>query len=118
MELSAKNIINKYGSTVRILSENNTVTTKGIIRPLYHRNRYRAVFKRLPSGIYDNRHQYAIFPPDTVLKRTGGEKIECSGEKYRVNSNGVYSVRDKALYVWAVLSACTDSTEDDYDEDN
>lgn len=118
MELSAKNIINKYGSAVRIISKENTVTTKGIIRPLYHRSKYLSVIKRIPSGVKDNRYFYGIFPYDTVLKRTGGEIIEYNGERYRVNSNGVYFVRERALYVWAVLSACTGSPEDDYDEDN
>lgn len=118
MERSARNVIRKYGSEVCITSKGKCFETKGIIRPLYYRDKSRAIFSRLPVGLFDNRHYFIILPADVKLSKTGGEKIECGGEKYTVNSCGGYIYKDKVLYVWAVLSACTDPLEDDYDSDN
>lgn len=118
MDRIAQNIIRKYGSKVLITSGDEAVTTKGIIRPLYYNDRNRAFFKRLSSGLFDNRHYLIVLQPDVKLKRTGGEIIECNGTKYTVNSNGAYMIGSKEIYVWAVLTACTDPLEDDYDRSN
>ena len=118
MERSVKNIIRKYGSQVRIISGEKIFLVKGFVRPLYYRNSTNAVLSRLPSGVFDKRHYYILLPPDVKLKKTGGETVECNGCKYTVNSNGTYTCDDKILYVWAVLTACTDPLEDDYDSSN
>ena len=115
MELSAKNIIEKYGSTVLVSDGEKTFNSKGIIRPLYYKDKSRAIFSRFPTGVFDNRHYFVMLSPDVKLRKTGGETLECGGEKYRVNSNGVYFLGNRMLYVWAVLTACTDHLEDDYD---
>lgn len=118
MERFAQNIIRKYGSEVFITSGEKTVTAKGILRPLYHSDRNRAFFKRLSSGLFDSRHYLIMLQPDVKLKKTGGEVLECNGVKYSVNSNGTYMIGSKEIYVWAVLTACTDPLEDDYDRSN
>lgn len=115
---SVKNTIRKYGSDVVITGDEKSVITKGIIRPLYYRDRTRAVFSRLPAGIFDNRHYLIILESDVKLRKTGGETVECNSNKYTVNSNGTYIVKDEAIYVWAVLTACTAPLEDDYDSGN
>lgn len=118
MERYSENVIRKYGSQVIITGDDKTVETMGIIRPLYYRDRTRSVFSRLPAGLFDNRHYLIILKPDVKLKKKGGETLECNCNKYTVNSNGSYFVKKKLLYVWAVLTACTDPVEDDYDKDN
>lgn len=118
MERYAENVIRKYGSQVIITDNEKIIETSGIIRPLYYRDRTRSVFSRLPAGLFDNRHYLIILKPDVKLKKTGGETLECNGNKYTVNSNGSYFVKRELLYVWAVLTACTDPVEDDYDKDN
>lgn len=118
MERYTDNVIRKYGSQVIITDSEKSVETKGIIRPLYYRDRSRSVFSRLPAGLFDNRHYLVILRPDVKLKKSGGEILECNSNKYIVNSNGSYFVKKKLLYVWAVLTACTDPVEDEYDTDN
>ena len=118
MYRNIKNTIRKYGSDVVITGKEKVVITKGIIRPLYYRDKSRGIFSRLPAGVFDGRHYLIILESKVKLRKIGGEKIECNGSKYTVNSNGTYIVKGEAIYVWAVLTACTDPLEDDYDRDN
>lgn len=118
MNNSAKNIINKYGSLFKMERNDSMVTVRGIIQPLYHKDRNRGIFSRIPLGFFDKRHQFVIFPNSVVFEKNKTEFIYCGDVKYKVNSFGTYSVKDKPVYVWAVISACTDSLEDDYENDN
>ena len=56
---------------------------------------------------------YAIFPPDVVL--TQGSAIRTSENSYYPRSSGSYKVKGNTVYVWAVLSALTAQSGDDYD---
>lgn len=118
MEFNVNNIINKYGATVKIISKENSVFTKGIISPMYANNLSAVFQKRVELGIIDNTKKKILLPCDIVLKSTGGEIIETNGESFIVNSSGRYYLGDKVLYVWAVLSACTASVEDEYEQNN
>jgi hypothetical protein len=56
-----------------------------------------------------------LAPADTVLGTGSGTTVDYDGNSYFVKSTGRFRVKDKAVYVWAVLAARTEALEDDYE---
>ena len=106
-------IIDKFGEDVTVLNSGIPYETKGIIQPLERKRRLTDTNKRLPTGRANIGKYYAIFPPDVVL--TQGSAIRTSENSYYPRSSGSYKVKGNTVYVWAVLSALTAQSGDDYD---
>ena len=53
--------------------------------------------------------------PELCLNQTAGGIVECEDKTYYIRSCGDFKVKGKKLYVWAVLAARTEPSEDDYD---
>ena len=108
-------ILAKWGEKVRITQNGTTITADAVIQPMNRRWKTYFSGERLPSGILNNNHYYMIASPKLELGQTGGVVVERADEKYYIRSCGDFKVKDKKLYVWAVLAAHTEPMEDDYD---
>lgn len=108
-------ILNRYGSTVKITEKGNTIRTKGFIEPLHTKNKTYYNIKPIPLGKLDNSHYLLITGPDVVLDKCGGAVVEMCGKKYITKSNGTYILAGQKMYVWAVLTAHTEQSEDSYE---
>lgn len=114
MNFPAK-LINKYGDVLNIRENGKTINIKGILQPFHYA--YKSYFtpKRLPAGVFDGRHYLLITSPKYKNRIFRNSVVEKNEEKYRVKSAETYSAQGRDLYVWAVLTACTTYTEDDYE---
>lgn len=109
-----KSFMNKYGSEIEILDNDSIKVVKGFLYPLYNKSKYFYKIKFLPTGRFDNSHYVLIAEPNPYFKKGKDLIIRCNGVKYSASSNGTYTVKNKKLYVWAVLTAYTAPREDDY----
>ncbi|MCH5299571.1 MAG: hypothetical protein J1E96_07405 [Ruminococcus sp.] len=108
-------VLNKYGSKVKVTQNGTTIETKAFIQPLSYDRKSYFDSMRLPEGSFDNNHFLMLAHPSLVLSKSFDIVIESADGKYSVKSSGNFRASDKVMYVWAVLTACTGTTEDDYD---
>lgn len=105
----------RYGSVVKIHCKGNTITTKGFIKPVYRKHSGFLNLSLTIMGEIDNSHYVLLVPPVKELGNIAGCTVECKDREYVVKNSGKYTVADKDIYVWAVLTACTELKGDDYD---
>ena len=110
-----KKLFSEYGEPVSFEINGETITVKALLRPLHHKNKTYFMPKRLPQGVLDNRHYLLLAPADFSAEPP--QILTCNGRNYMILSREGYRVKGRTMYVWAVLTACTDSAEDDYDSD-
>lgn len=115
LERIVKQILERYGSVVKIRENGKTISAKVFIQPLHYKNKSYFNVKSLPIGRFDNSHYLLIASPNISINNTGGAVIESDGSRYIAKANGCYRALGKKIYVWAVLAACTNTMEDDYD---
>lgn len=108
-------ILRKQGEKVLILQNGETVVGDAVIQPMNRRWKTYLSGERVPSGVLDNNHYYMIASPNLELKNNNNTVVECSDKEYYIRSCGDFKVKGKKLYVWAVLAARTEPSEDDYD---
>lgn len=110
--------INKYSCVFNTVKNGNTIIIKGILQPFH--NHYKTYFtpKRFPAGVYDGRHYLLITTPDYGEKLKRSIVINNGEMSYFIKSVDTYRIKDKDLYVWAVLSAHTENIGDDYEQHN
>lgn len=106
-----KEIFTRYGSDVRNITAESETRFQAFLQPMRRRYQNYYVPKRHLTGVFTNDHYLLIAPPDTSLSR--GDELECNSLLYTVISTDSYYVKDNVLYVWAVLTAHTERTEDD-----
>ncbi len=112
-----KSFMRKYGSSVKIIENDNTIKRKGFVHPLYNKSKYYYKIDLLTAGRFDDSHYLLITEPNSFSGKNCEAIVECNGNRYLSKSNGTYVVNDKEIYVWAVLTAYTEPLEDDYDSD-
>ena len=112
---SADNIIRSQGEKVRVTQNDETTATFAVIQPINRRWKTYLSGERTPSGVLNNNHYYMIALPELNLNQTSGGTVDCDDKRYYIRSCGDFKVKGKKLYVWAVLAARTEPTEDDYD---
>ena len=112
---SIDRILKNWGEKVSVIQNGETVTGNAVIQPMNRKWRTYLSGERVPLGILDNNYFYMIAAPEFNLGQTSGGTVECSDKKYYIRSCGDFKVKDKKLYVWAVLAARTEPLEDDYD---
>ena len=108
-------ILRSYGEKVSVIQNGETFVGDAVIHPMNRRNEAYLGGDRIPTGILDNNRYYMIASSKINLGQTSGGVVECSDKSYYIRSCGDFKVKDKKLYVWAVLSARTEPLEDDYD---
>ena len=108
-------ILAKWGEKVSITQNGTSVTADAVIQPMNRKWRSYLSEERVPSGILDNNNYYMIASPTIELGQTSGSIVECADKKYCICSCGDFKVKNKKLYVWAVLAAHTEPVEDDYE---
>lgn len=113
--IRVNSILAKWGEQVQITVNGKTRETKAIIQPMNRRWKTYFSGERLPSGVLNNNHYYMIAPPDLSLTAAENAVITCLEKTYTVRSCGDFKVKNERLYVWAVLAARTEISEDDYD---
>lgn len=109
--------IKRYGTSVSISENEKNVKSYAFVEPLRYRNkifvgnRYRLLgFDRTEKYLYVGLPENILTEKSTV--------IETAERKYIVNRCEMYYVNDSPVYMWAILKACGDNLEDDYDESN
>ncbi len=107
--------INKYSTVFNAVINGNTTVIKGILQPFHYRNKTYFTPKRLPAGVYDGRHYILITNPEYKDKLKKSLVINDGENSFRVKSVEAYRVKNKDLYVWAVLTARTEYAGDDYE---
>ncbi|MEE3334316.1 MAG: hypothetical protein VZR54_08640 [Ruminococcus sp.] len=102
----------KYGDSVTVISDGRAKETKAFFQSLRRKYQNYSVSKRHLAGLFTKDHYLLITPADVQIK-TGDTVTRC-GKAYVVLAADYYSVKDKALYAWAVLTARAEFAEDDY----
>ena len=64
-----------------------------------------------------SREKYLFIGTPDISLQQNRSVIESVGGKYIVKRCETYFVRDKAVYVWAILAPFGDSREDEYEPD-
>ena len=113
---STESIIRRFGETARVIGGERPKSFRAIIQPLRYKFKTYYPNLRLPTGYYDSGHYLLLAETGAPISDYMCE-IECGGHRYSVRNCGVYKLRGKNIYVWAVLTACTPETEDDYEQD-
>ena len=108
-------LISEYGNDVSFEKNGKTITVKALLQPIHYRFKTYFMPKHLPRGLFDNRHYLLLAPADFPAQPS--QVITCGDRKYLIISTEGYRLKGKTMYVRAVLTACTDGAEDDYDSD-
>lgn len=109
MMKSPVKFIEKYGTVFRFIKYGNTITIKGILQPYHYSYNSFFTHNRLPAGVCDPRHYLLITTPDLSGQIYKDLLILGEDRDYVVKSVETFSVKGEDLYVWAVLTACTES---------
>lgn len=112
---SIERILRFNGEKAKITKDDETVYFDAIIQPMNRKWKTYLSGERVPSGVLNNHHFYMIACPELSLNLSVGDIVKCSDKEYVVRSRGDFKVKDKRMYVWAVLAARTEPAEDDYD---
>ncbi|MGN0452774.1 MAG: hypothetical protein ACI4GZ_03125 [Ruminococcus sp.] len=109
-------LIKKYGDSVTLTEDKETVQTNALIQPLLYKNKTYLGGESIPSGYLDSRHYLMIAPADITLKNGSEVFITCNGTNYTLKHTEVIRLGQRDLYIWAVLALYTPDAKDDYDE--
>ena len=108
-------IIRTQGEKVRVTQSDETTEAFAVIQPMNRRWKTYLSGERTPSGVLNNNHYYMMALPELTLNQTAGGTVESEDKTYYIRSCGDFKVKGKKIYVWAVLAARTEPSEDDYD---
>ena len=106
--------ITRYGSHVTITTDGVTVSSRAFVEPLRYRNKIYIGGEYRPLGML-RREKYLYVGRSTDKLRENSSVIESQGSKYIVKRCETYYVHDTPVYEWAILVACGDERDDDYD---
>ena len=108
--------INRYGSNISIDNNGENIKAKAFIEPLRYKNRiyvggqYHVLgFRRTEKYLYIGSPEYKLIADTSV--------IELQGCKYIVKRCENYFVKDRCVYIWAILVPYGEALEDDYESD-
>ena len=107
--------IARLGGEVAI-TDDSCRRARAIVEPLRYRNRIYIGGEMHPLGKASREKYLFIGTPDISLQQNRSV-IESVGGKYIVKRCETYFVRDKAVYVWAILTPYGESREDEYEPD-
>ena len=113
---AVSNSIAKLGGDVEITQGSSSVRTRAIVEPLRYRNKIYIGGEQRSLGSLNRERYLYIGQPDVPL-HANASVIESVGGKYIVKRCETYFVRDRAVYVWAILAPFGDSREDEYEPD-
>ncbi len=110
-------MIERYGSDITITKGESVEKTKAFIQPLRYRSSvYRDKAVKL-GGFSDGRYYLYIGQAENEFLRTDNAIISCNNKKYIVHTSETFELKNKALYVWAVLRPYKEQRRDDYETD-
>lgn len=115
IEKSVRSAIRKWGNTVKICENGQTVVSRGFIQPLRYKNNMYLGGRRLDAGFFDGGHYLYVGNCDCDLTSHSAAVLTCMGKKYTVKRAECFTFRNQNLYVWAVLKPYFPPMEDDYD---
>ncbi len=108
--------IKRYGGSVNIVQDGKIIKSCAFVELLRLKNRIYVGNRRRELG-FDRTEKYLyIGLPENPLVENS-TVIETAERKYIVNRCEIYYVNDIPVYMWAVLKACGDDLEDDYESD-
>ena len=108
--------IARMGGEVAITAGDSCQNARAIVEPLRYRNRIYIGGEMHPLGQASREKYLFIGTPDISLQQNRSV-IESVGGKYIVKRCETYFVRDRAVYVWAILTPYGESREDEYEPD-
>lgn len=109
-------LIESHGSEITIEREGKAgIKSRAFIQPLrYRSNVYRDSNISL-GGFTDGRYYLYLGLPSNEFIRNDNAIISSNGKKYTVHTSEIFTLYDKALYVWAVLRPYKEQRSDEYD---
>ncbi len=108
--------IARLGGEVAITAEDSRQCARAIVEPLRRRSQIYIGGEMRSLGQMSRDRYLFIGTPDIALM-PNRSVIESVGGKYIVKRCETYFVRDKAVYVWAILTPYGDCREDEYEPD-
>lgn len=111
-----KEMLDRYGSDVTVTDKYGSFQGKAVIQPLMYKNKMYLGGEYIPAGFYGGGHYLMIAPCDDFIRDYRSTVIIQGEEKYTIKRSELVSVQNKGLYIWAVLTNCGESLEDDYAE--
>lgn len=113
---SVRETIKRYGSSISIDNNGETVNAKAFVEPLRYKNRiyiggeyHRLGFRKTEKYLYIGDTKYELVADTSV--------IDLKGNKYIVKRCETYYVKDCPVYIWAILLPYGEVLEDDYESD-
>lgn len=107
-------LFSRLGVELKVTRDGKVKTYKAFLQSLRRKSHSYNIPKRHLSGLFADDHYLLIAPPDAEI--INDDIIECGGGEYVVLSTDCYKIKKTKLYVWAVLTARTEQTEDDFDD--
>ena len=111
-------LLSRFGESVTIFEKDKSSKTFAVIQPLLYKNKMYIDGKSLDAGYFDGGHYLMIASADIGIENYRGALVGYKNSKYKFKRVEVISSSDVDLYIWAVLTPCAESVEDDYAEFN
>lgn len=112
---NVKEMLLLYGSDVSVKDKYGEFKGKAIIQPLMYKNKMYLGGEYIPAGYIDGGHYLMIAPCENFIRDYRSTVITQGDEKYTIKRSELVSVQNKGIYIWAVLTPCCESLEDEYD---
>lgn len=106
--------INRYGNSIRIRENGRNVNTKAFVEPLRYKNKVYVGGEYHRLGLRKSEKYLYIGLPCFDLTENRSV-IEMKSRKYIVKRCETYYVKDRPVYVWAILLPYGAELEDDYE---
>ena len=111
-------MLSRFGESVTIREKDKITNVFAVIQPLLYKNKMYIDGKALDGGYYDGGRYLMIASADVGIEDYRSAVVEYKNAGYKIKRVEVISSGDCDLYIWAVLSPCSDTLEDDYAEFN
>ncbi len=108
--------IGRFGSSVTITQQGESVSTRAFLEPLRYRNKIYIGGEYRPLGALRREKYLYVGKPDHRLIEDESV-IEMQGSRYIVKRRETYFVKDTPIYEWAILVPYGEQREDEYDTD-
>ena len=93
-------IIRDYGSTVKVVREDSSLSVKAFLQLVTSKS-WQNMERMIPSGGQIKRGQFLyIGPADVDVKNA--VCLECGGKVFRVRRADVIHFKDKPLFIWGL----------------
>lgn len=109
-------MINAYGNSVHI-DYDNKKSAKGFIQPIRYKTHLSSDIKISDGGAIDNSYYLYIGRASDTFITKGSIISTADNKRFVVKRSEIYTVSNKPVYLWAVITPVKEMREDDYDTD-